>query len=552
MLSGKPIQVQVKTLGQPTVNDIIKVLDLSQRSPGRPVVLNWIVEAAGKIYDLMATVPAAQRGLGGARQEHRSVPELVLTVKTAPTAKETVLWTHVSGDAELIFHMLHNEMNSGGQAAKSSFFGFSDAEVVSGTYATIQMNTGGHPVVRNQSPSQAAQTAQAAAGMKLEGTLAEVDLSNLIQSIAMCKMTGCMKVQSKEAAASLFLDKGNLIHAFIVHSTAISALGAEVEGDEAVLETLLMEQGSFQFQPYLSAAGAQTVSKPLENYLLEGAAFRDHYAQLLNIGFSLDTCFRRAHESIEPEVFMKRLEESIPADLKVQLALYEAFDGKMKFKEVLRKHPMKRIDWVPAVYGLLSCCLIEVVEPVAQVNEQRCTKESIESLLSMSNHFMMRRETEIMLFPVWLRFVEQELARRADKPDAMSVACFEVLLNTPDGIGVPSQPEQKEMGQRIREVLPKYAQLAHYFDSQFALLLPLQDSATSCHAAKLVMDVIAKMKFEGVKDASDVKVCFGIAVVPEAGKNLLDLIKSLDDAMGVCKATDASIYTYKKKVQVAR
>lgn len=546
MLSGKPIQIQVKTLGQPTVTDIIKVLDLSQRSPGRPVVLNWAVEATGKVYDLTATVPAAQRGLGGSRADVRSVPELVLTVKASPTTKESVLWTHVSGDAELIFHMLHNELSGSNQAQKSSFFGFTDKDVVSGTYPAVQLNTADHPAVNPNS------SAAQAAGMKLEGSLAEIDLSNLIQSIAMCKMTGCMKVQNKEAAASLYLDKGNLTHAFIVHSAAVSALGAEVEGDEAVLETLLMEEGTFQFQPYLGAAGAQTISKPLQNYLLEGAAFRDHYAQLLNLGFKMDLCFKRAHDTLDAEVFKKRLESAVPAKMSVQLELYEAFDGKTRFKDILRKHPLKRTEWVPALYGLLSCCLIEMTEYIAPNEEKRCTKESIEGLLGMSNHFMMRRETEIMLFPVWLRFVEQEMARRAETNDPMSVACFEVLLNTANGVVPPSQPEQKEMGRQIREVLPKYAQLAHYFESQFALLLPLQDSATSVQAAKLVMDVIAGLKFQGVQDSSGVKVCIAIAVVPEAGKNITVLMQSLDEALGVCQSTGASIYTYKKKVQSAR
>jgi GGDEF domain-containing protein len=379
--------------------------------------------------------------------------------------------------------------------------------------------------------------------MKLEGNLGEIDLSNLLQSIAMCKMTGCMKVTNDDTAASLFMDKGTPTHAYVVSAKAITSMGAEIEGSDALLEMLLMNDGVFQFHPQ-QVTHERSVPKPLQMYLLEGAALRDHHTQLFDRGITDDAVFVRAHKNLEYSVFKSKLMEGIPASMPVQKHFYQLADGKLTLGELLRKQPLKKTDWVPALYNLLQCGLLQVKDTDSSDESINWTQESLEKALKLARSAMFDVQTGLIPYPVFLSHMDEEFARYEAKALPFSFATFEVWIQTSAGAQQLSIEQIRAMVENINVVKKKYDRLGTFPDGSFALLMPMQDVSGAALMAQKVMDAAKRTSF-GMPPDGAVKVMIGISGVPDIATDLITLLKTAHEAKNVCKKTGANIYTHR-------
>jgi hypothetical protein len=93
----------------------------------------------------------------------------------------------------------------------------------------------------------------------LEGDLKNMQVPNLLQSIAISKMTGKLFVHSPNGDAQIFFEEGAPLH----------AITRETAGDLALIELLLWEEGEFLFFPE-ERSTEKTVNKRLDALLMEG------------------------------------------------------------------------------------------------------------------------------------------------------------------------------------------------------------------------------------------------------------------------------------------
>ena len=530
--------IQIHSTGLPTQAEVVKTLEVCLKNPGKIVTLNWTMEENGREYELSAVIPVVRTRVGAAPMPISSVPELSLIYKL-PGGNETLVWNQVSTDAKAIFHLVSREL---GDKSRSAFTAFDDEEDKPNEIQTIE--------IRREKPPNTQETSQpTTVAMKLEGTLGEIDLSNLLQSISLCKMTGCMKVFNDELAASLYIDKGNPTHAYVVGSRAITETGAEIQGGDALLEMLLMNEGTFQFNPQ-QLSPEKTVAKPLQMYLLEGAALRDHHTQLIEQGFSDSIVYARVHKNLEYSAFKNKIAEGIPAPLTVQKHLYQLADGKITFGEMMRKQPLKRGDWVPALYNLLHCGLLVVKNSEAEQQAQYLTPEAIEGSLKMATDTLLHAGTQMLPFPLLLHQIDQEFSRSQISRMPFTLASFEVWLQSPSGALILNDDEIKLMASRIRSVINRHDHLGFFMDGSFGLLMPMQESASACITLQRILDIVGKTQFARATSPADIKVVIGLSSVPEFCNDLISLLKTTNEAKNVCKKTGANIYTYKSSPRV--
>jgi hypothetical protein len=561
MQPGKGSNIQIHAVGTPTMVEIVKTLEVSLKSPGRLVVLLWSVPESQREYELTATIPVVRSRVGAAPMPVSSVPELSLTYKTSPSGNPTLVWNQTTSDAKIIHHLISREMGGPSKA----FMAFDEEETghVSGSRPAVRSD------IMRSSSSRTSNSLEAMGGsgngayggnggfgtpmdvsqtlpamtMKLEGNLGEIDLTDLLQSIAMCKMTGCMRVTNDDAAASLFMDKGTPTHAYVVSAKAITAMGAEIEGSDALLEMLLMNEGVFQFHPQ-QVTSERSVPKPLQMYLLEGAALRDHHSQLFDRGITDDAVFVRAHKNLEYAAFKSKLMEGIPASMPVQKHFYQLSDGKITLGELLRKQPLKKSDWVPALYNLLQCGLLQLKDSESSDESVNWTQESIEKTLELARGAMFDAQTGLIPYPIFLSHMDEEFARYEAKELPFSFATFEVWIQTSAGAQPLSIEQTRAMVENIHAVKNKCDRLGTFSDGSFALLMPMQDVSGAAVTAQKVMDAVKKTKF-GMPPDGAVKVMIGISGVPDIATDLITLMKTAHEAKNVCKKTGANIYTHR-------
>jgi GGDEF domain-containing protein len=552
MQPGKGSNIQIHAVGLPTMVEIEKTLEVCLKNPGRLVVLVWSAPESQKEYELTATIPVVRTRVGATPMPISSIPELRLTYKLHPLGTPNLVWNQTTADAKVIHHLVKRELGGPSNAfvafgdddnnGSGNFAGSDDSGYSSRTSGIRKaaVTNGGNGAIQ---PIEVSQT-NPAVTMKLEGNLGEIDLSNLLQSIAMCKMTGCMRVTNDDIAASLFMDKGTPTHAYVVGSKAITATGAEIDGSDALLEMLLMSDGVFQFNPQ-QLTMERTVPKPLQMYLLEGAALRDHHAQLIDRGITDDAVFSRVHKNLEYTAFKSKLMEGIPASIPVQKHFYQASDGKISLGEMLRKQPLKKSDWVPALYNLLQCGLLQVRDDQTTDESLNWTPEAIAKTLELARSTMIDLQTGLIPYPIFLAHIDEEFARCEAKPLPFALATFEVWLQTDAGAQLLTKEEIKSLVENIHAVKNKYDRLGTFTEGSYALLMPMQDASAAALTAQKIMDAVKKINFAHPKQNGNVTVMIGISGVPDIATDLISLLKTAHEAKNVCKKTGANIYTHR-------
>jgi hypothetical protein len=529
--------IQIHSTGLPTQAEVVKTLEVCLKNPGKIVTLVWTMEENGRDYELSAVIPVVRTRVGAAPMPISSVPELSLVYRP-PGGAETLVWNQVSSDAKAVFHLVSRELGDNSHSAFKSF----DEDEKPNEIQTIEIRR-----EKQQLSQEMSQPTSVA--MKLEGTLGEIDLSNLLQSISLCKMTGCMKVFNDDMAASLYIDKGNPTHAYVVGARAITEAGAEIQGGDALLEMLLMNEGTFQFNPQ-QLTNEKTVPKPLQMYLLEGAALRDHHTQLVEKGFNDNIVYTRVHKNLEYSAFKNKIAGGIPAPLAVQKHLYQLADGKITFGEMMRKQPLKRGDWVPALYNLLQCGLLVVKNSEEEQQAQYLTPEAIDGSLKLAQDTLLHAGTLMLPFPLLLHQIDQEFSRSQISRMPFTVASFEVWLQSASGALVLNDDEIKLMASRIRTVINRHDHLGFYMDGSFGLLMPMQESASACVTLQRILDIVSKTQFARATSPADIKIVIGLSGVPEFCNDLISLLRTTNEAKNVCKKTGANIYTYKSSPRV--
>jgi GGDEF domain-containing protein len=491
--SAKSIQILP---GNPTATAIHQILTWALENLDKQVEVIWPSSKKGSEYKLTAHADP----MGGD-------PKWILNVAGAGETK--LIWEFTSCDSLLVFNRIEASLNEREgttrvsnqvlatkeeKAEENAFFYVPEA--VTKQRATIPI-----PMVGQESSLNRSSTV-------LNGDLAFVQISALLQSIALAKMTGRLEIDSEEGAAEVFFTDGQPIH----------ATSPGLEGAECVYELVTWKEGRFFFQPKVQTK-AKTISDNLDSLMIQGAQLFDKFQFLKNSGFKTDCVLIKTQHNLDDAALKKILAPAIPVAFAPQRKFFDAIDDRMTGEELIKKLELKKSAWVPIICNMLSCGLAAFTKPAKKGNLPPLEPKAVDSAAIQSVIMSLRRgDTGMFNFPAFLYFLEQEYFRGHRSGSPISVIVFEMRVKSGPNAAIR---EPLPIG-ALREAVLRISQtkrhndlLAHYEAFDYALLCPDTKGEGARVFANRIMQALLKSPLATGVDARSLSLSFGAACVPE-------------------------------------
>lgn len=499
-----PPPIRLPRIGQlPTYEMLIKIVEQAHESRGRTVELPFNPERQQFGYIIAVcfepefTEPTWSLTTGDGNR----VTVIFKMQQTDVTLIQTVIESQCLGTdvGEAISNRARNtgtELNLKGGIP-------SPQETGSFAFPMSMATLHGMPASSSAAPGQELQSSGPAA---LEGDLQNLPLPNLLQSISMTKMTGRLAVKSSKGGGEFYFEEGIPVH----------AIAADAQGDLAVLESLTWEEGKFRFLEGERTI-ERTVKKRLESLLMEGIGLLDQLKYLQNMGVKMETYLFRKVANLTERDFEQRVNQFVPMDMNLQKQFYQSVDNTSTLFEILRRRPLVKTEWVPILFNLLHGDLVAFSDrPPAGVRMglmevQSLDRSQIQGVMSK----LVRPETGLYTYPMFLFFLEQEFHRYERLNVPFSVVLFDMRLRDASGLQPMSGQLLNEAVRRLITVRRNLDVLAHFETFDFAAILPHTTTDSAAFFAQRVIELIMQTPLAPNLHPSHISLSFGVAGVPE-------------------------------------
>lgn len=429
------------------------------------------------------------------------------TLSQVNNAGQSVLWSYASRDLSLIANLIMT--SSGGDQLEdvipsSALMGKAGESTMSGQ--TGEMT---RPAAQQSGSGITFDPPRPGAKATLEGDLKNLQVPNLLQSINLAKMTGRLDVRSRSENSEIYFFDGIPVHGVLKN----------LKGDNALIELITWANGEFRFWPDERTA-ERTINKRLDSMLMEGVALLDQNKYLENAGLKLESCLVKKNAMISEEEFAARVAKGAPIGLEPQLDFYELIDNRNTLFDLLRNRPMSKVDWVPILFNLVSCGLVQITDQAPQQNRLATLKAlgvdetAVQGVLKT----LLRPETGILSYPAFIYLLDQEYLRYEyfNLPFSLLVFSIGQRKGGPDGLVEALQMlAVRRAMQRISLVKRQVDMLGHYETFDYAMLLPNTNSTAASALANRIADVLREAPLSSDMDSRSLALAFGVATVPE-------------------------------------
>ncbi len=496
----------------PTYDDITFLMQEGRKMLGKTVELPWAT--ADKKGEYVVSIKY---------DYEEADPNWIMS--QVSSAGNQALWNYQSRDLTLICNLIAN--SCGGDQLQdlipsSALFGKTQEAPTIGVGSGTQITqTGTFPASSTSATTGAVGIVfePPRPGLKatLEGDLNKLQVPNLLQSIQLAKMTGRLDIRTRTENSEVFFQEGIPLHCKL----------KEVTGDSALVELITWTSGEFRFWPE-EKTGERTINKRLDSALMEGVALLDQWKYLETANLRMESCLVKKNAMISEDEFKARLAKGAPIAFEQQLDFYELIDNRNTLFDLLRKRPMNKIEWVPILFNLVSCGLV-------QVTDQAPTQNRLASLRALGIDDtavqgvvkqLVRAETGILSYPSFIYFLDLEWLRYEYFNLPFSLVVFS--LGQRKGVDGPVEALQmlavRRAMQRISLVKRHVDFLGHYETFDYALLLPNTNSAAAGALANRIADVLREAPLASDMDSRSLAVAFGVATVPEDCQELDKLL----------------------------
>lgn len=510
----------------PGIDDVMGAMEQARARMGLPVELSWVMADAANIYRLIVTCsresgdPTWDLLVGEGRNEVRT-------------------WTYTTGDVALVLNLVLSEsteniMHEG--MDQSALLGENaDRNTgLSGSYSTSLM--GLQSLSSTSSKLPVFQASRALKPASMEGTLEDMPIPNLLQSIAMGKNTGKLTVTNEETGAELYFIDGELTHAQVLN----------LKGDLAIMELVTWDQGRFFF--YRDERSEQrTVQRRVDAILMESVTLLDQSKFLLDSGLKMDSFIDKRDSALTEALFEEAVKKGAPCDVGLQKQFYLQLDGNSTLFDILRERPMVKKDWVPVLFNMLRCELITLsdkprVKDKASLLQTTALDRNAIDTVSRS---MKRPDTGIVSYPVFQYFLEQEYFRFQFNQQPFAVIIFEVWVWGAEKLEALPIPAVAEVARRIGGVKRNIDLLAHFEALHYAMLLPNTEPAAAAILGHRCLEVLTATSLTSDLATRRLALAFGIAGIPEDCRDIGLLLSAAKVAKNVAQQSDFPIVMFK-------
>lgn len=528
-----------KQMAIPSYGDVQFLMQEAQKMSGRTVELPF--SSTDKKTDFVLSVRYETRDID---PDQSMDPEWLLWQYSGGPGK--IMWKHPCRDLSLICNLI---LQAGGGDALQDVLpsnammgtggsGGGEQANSTGAYNPVATTSGLAPMRTSIPGAPAAQDNAAimfdpprlGAKATLEGDLNKLQVPNLLQSINLAKMTGRLDIKTKTDACQVFFQEGIPLHCQVKDN----------QGDSALAELITWTNGEFRFWPD-EKNNERTVNKRLDAILMEGVTLLDQWKYLETAGLKQESCLVRKNAMMSEQELSARLEKGAPLPLEQQIEFYDMVDNRNTLSDLLRKRPMQKTQWVPLLFNLVSCGLV-------QITDQAPTQNRLARLKSIGvdeNQFqsviktLTRSETGIFNYYAFIYFLEQEYLRYEyfNLPFSLIVFSLGIRKGGDDSPVVEALQmiAIRRAMQRIGLVKRQIDTLGHYETFDYALLLPNTNAAAAAALANRISDVLREAPLSSDMDSRSLALAFGVATVPEDSVDLDRLIQAAKKARDEAK-----------------
>ena len=500
---------------------------MAQKEEGRIVEQCWVMEGEDRVLMLNVTVD----GLG----------DPLWTLFESKITKVRPLWEHRTRDSALIHSLVLGE--STGQVVEAAVAESEDSGLPSGMSLSLGYQEEGEeaekaerkPLPRQSRASSLARDRDGEEAI-LQGDIKKVPLHNVLQSIQMGKMTGRLAVRSEGNGVDIYFDDGEPIHATDGLDT----------GDEVVMDLISLRSGKFKFITDERTVD-RTVKRRLDGLLMEAIALVDQSTYLEEEGLNNQSYLIARNPSISDEQFLEIIARGAPVDQMQQLAFFRAIGEHKMLLDVLRQKPLKRSEWVPIAFNLVTLNLMSVSDkpPAESRSTDNLAAADINlSALDVVLAPLTRPETGVLTFPALQYFLGLECFRYQYCGMPITLVVFGLTRNLND----PSPPDSRTI-RKVMDVVKSSKRpidiLGHFQGLDFALVLPNTGTRSAAVFVQKLRDKIEESCLNQGGEGEAVRAVFGIAGIPENCSSIGQLVAAAGHAKRSAKTLDTEMVMFK-------
>lgn len=360
-------------------------------------------------------------------------------------------------------------------------------------------------------PAFSNQTALAERSTVLNGDLAFIQITTLLQSLQLAKMTGRLQIDSKEGAAEVFFLEGKPVHCSVPYAS----------GNEGVFELMSWQEGKFFFQPQV-VTKKRTLTEALDNLVIQGVQLLDKMNYLKNVGYREDSVLAQ----VEDENRLSNDLEDIlsvgdPDCVAAQRKIYSSVDGVTESNKLFKSLGLSRSQWVPAVNYLIRAKLITIGggKTQGEMNKLSLKPKAVDNAAIQSVMMTLRRpDTGMFNYAAFLYFLEQEYFRGHRAGTPLSVIVFDMRVKS----GVQEIIREPMPAQALNEAVFRISNtkrqsdlLAHYEGFDYALICPNTKGEGAKVLCRRILKALAKSPLTSTISIKNLDIRFGIACIPE-------------------------------------
>jgi GGDEF domain-containing protein len=515
-LSGQWPSHQTTTLTTPPTHQILlQMLKLAEKNIGQAFTVNWPLGERPLFCEVM--VLEQQIFARAARKESQET-QCKWTFGEYTKAEfgkqeKKPLWTHYTRDIGLISELIADGVRAQSSEPEPISLVEKPATVLGAEMPKRTGRFNALKLTKNTLPTQVSPSRKSG-DVTLSGELNKVELTGILQSISICKMTGRLDLQDTLEGIEIFFEDGLPTHACQMKMLNVADEKPTI-GDPVLLSALIWNNGSFCFNPERKTS-ERSIKRKLEVLLLEGACLKDYSVYLQAAKIDASSVLHQNFGSLTDDEFSDKLSAGMPMDTKMQRTLYDSFDGKAKLGDILARLNLLKPQWVPVIFNLLSCNLIST-EGEEKGQKKTDDKERVidPTLVAKAERELARYETGFLSFPLLMLFLQRELDRYVDSGVPLALVIFEIWHKNE----AMSNEKLQKVSNHFRSIAASYDVIGHYGDFEFAMLLPLKGESDSREFVELFHKFVSDSFDEGASGET-IKMISGIATADGADEQI--------------------------------
>ena len=500
---------------RPVLDDIAYLLSQSLEKRGELIALIWLEPGCTKQYRL--TVNSKPGGGEAQWRLYEGADEI-----------GTLIWSHVSCDIILVHNLIVASCKNTldlveGERSLHIAAGDRLAELTGKHFCHLQTSD----IVDEDGDSIWLPKKTA-----LSGDIGTFGMFNLLQHVLSSQMTGKIVITGAiQTAAEIYTRQGMPVYAHC----------GSLLGDDAVIEMLTFEAGSFAFEVDAAAESAANITRSIESLLLCGLRLIDAMSTLQSRGFSNNAFAVRKGAPLSEAELNAIVGDGNKSELLTKL--YAGANGQQSVGELISAINASRHNWATALLKLIEKDLLAFVtreNPKRTLKAKQVDQSAICSIMTT----LRRTDTGLFAYPAFLYFLEQEYFRTLRTAEPITIMLLQMKLK--DALGREFELPTAtiiEVLAAINSVKRSTDLFAHYDDKDFVLLMPGTKNAGAdifAHRLKeLVPDIKLSIKAELV-------VRTGIASLPEDPRTLGMLLAAAENALQYANQMNLPIVHYEE------